>query len=187
VCICLLLLVLSSSSSFSRLCSLFTSYHSARCTVCSHLTIQHAVQSVHILPFSTLYNLFTSYHSARCTVCSHLIIQHAVQSVHIFLRSFINYIIFFLQLCLSFQSSSTNPFSPIGYLIPSAQVSLGLLRFLLPGGRHFICSLHRQQKDARSRCRKKTREYVRRNAGRFHPVFRPLRSLGRVEVFRPRH
>jgi hypothetical protein len=68
---------------FSTLYSLFSSYHSARCTVCSHLTIQHAVQSVHILPFSTLYSLFTSYHSARSTVCSHLTIQHAVQSVHI--------------------------------------------------------------------------------------------------------
>jgi hypothetical protein len=55
-----------------------------------------------------------------------------------FLRLFINYIIFFLQLCLSFQSFSTNPFSPISPTIPSAQVSLGLPRFLLPGGRHFI-------------------------------------------------
>jgi hypothetical protein len=45
----------------------------------------------------------------------------------------INYIIFFLQFCLSFQSSPTNPFSPISPLIPSAQVSLGLPRFLLPG------------------------------------------------------
>jgi hypothetical protein len=69
-----------------------------------------------------------------------IIIQHAVQSVHIFLRQFINYIIFFLQLCLPFQSSSTNPFSPISPLIPSAQVSLGLPRFVLPGGRHFITS-----------------------------------------------
>ena len=41
---------------------------------------------------------------------------------------------------LSFQSSSINPFSPITPLIPSAQVSLGLPRFLLPGGRHFITS-----------------------------------------------
>ena len=46
----------------------------------------------------------------------------------------------FLQLSLSFQSSSTNPFSPISPLIPSAQVSLGLPRFLLPGGLHFITS-----------------------------------------------
>jgi hypothetical protein len=45
-----------------------------------------------------------------------IIIQQAAQCVHIFLRSFINYIIFFLQLCLSFQSSSTNPFSPISHL-----------------------------------------------------------------------
>jgi hypothetical protein len=50
----------------------------------------------------------------------------------------INYVIFFLQLCLSFQSSSTNSFPPISPLIPSAQVSLGLPRLLLPGGRHFI-------------------------------------------------
>jgi hypothetical protein len=47
-----------------------------------------------------------------------IIIQQAAQCVHIFLRPFINYIIFFLQLCLSFQSSSTNPFSPISPLIP---------------------------------------------------------------------
>jgi hypothetical protein len=45
----------------------------------------------------------------------------------------INYVIFFLQFCLSFQSSSTNPFSPNSPLIPSTQVSLGLPRFLLPG------------------------------------------------------
>ena len=32
------------------------------------------------------------------------------------------------------------PFSPISPLIPSAQVSLGLPRFLLPGGLHFITS-----------------------------------------------
>ena len=49
-------------------------------------------------------------------------------------------IIFFLQLLLSFQSSSVNPFSPISPLVPSAQVSLGLPHFLLPGGRHFITS-----------------------------------------------
>jgi hypothetical protein len=30
------------------------------------------------------------------------------------------------------------PFSPIIPQIPSAQLSLGLLRFLLPGGHHFI-------------------------------------------------
>jgi hypothetical protein len=60
--------------------------------------------------FSRLYNVFTS-------SCAH---------VHIFLRPFINHIIFFLQLCLSFLSSFTNSFSPINPLIPSAQVSLGL-------------------------------------------------------------
>jgi hypothetical protein len=42
------------------------------------------------------------------------------------IKQFDNYIIFFLQLFLSFQSSSINPFSPISPLIPSAQVSLGL-------------------------------------------------------------
>ena len=68
------------------------------------------------------------------------IIQQAVQCFHIFLRPFNNYSIFFLQLPLSFQSSSINPFSPISTLIPSAQVSLGLPRFILPGGRHFIIS-----------------------------------------------
>ena len=48
--------------------------------------------------------------------------------------SITNYIIFFLQ------SSSVNPFSPISHLFPSAQVSLGLPSFLLPGGLHFITS-----------------------------------------------
>jgi hypothetical protein len=67
-------------------------------------------------------------------------IRQAVQCLHIFLHPFINYIIFFLQLCLLFQSSSTNPFSPTSPLIPSAKVSLGLSHFLLPGGRHFITS-----------------------------------------------
>ena len=70
----------------------------------------------------------------------YLFIYQAVQCFHMFLRPFNNYIIFFLQLLLSFQSSSINPFSPISPLIPSAQVSLGLPRFLLPGGRHFITS-----------------------------------------------
>ena len=46
----------------------------------------------------------------------------------------------FLQLFLSFQSSSINSFSPISPLIPSAQLRLCLPRFLLPGGRHFITS-----------------------------------------------
>src|SRR5215468_2504995 len=94
--------------------------------MCSH----QAVQCVHI----RLYNVFTS----DCTMCSH----QTVQCVHIFLRPFINYTIFFLQLCLSFQSSSTNPFSPISPLLPSTQVSVGLPRFLLPGGRHFIIFEH---------------------------------------------
>jgi hypothetical protein len=57
------------------------------------------------------------------------------------IKQFDNYIVFFLQLFLSFQSSSINPFSPISPLIPSAPVSLGLHRFLLPGGHHFITSI----------------------------------------------
>ena len=72
-----------------------------------------------------------------------VIIQQVVQCFHIFLRPFDNYSIFFLQLLLSFPSSSINSFSPISLLIPSAQVSLGLPRFLLSGGRHFITSLHK--------------------------------------------
>ena len=48
--------------------------------------------------------------------------------------------IIFLQLLLSFQSSSINLFSPISSLIPSAQLRLGLPRFLLPGGCRFITS-----------------------------------------------
>ena len=63
---------------------------------------------------------------AGCTTFPHL------------LRLFDNYIIFFFHLSLSFQSSSINPFSSISPLISSAQVSLGLPRFLLPGGLHFI-------------------------------------------------
>ena len=54
------------------------------------------------------------------------------------MRPFDNYIIFFFHLSLSFQSSSINPFSSISPLIPSALVSFGLPRFLLPGGLHFI-------------------------------------------------
>jgi len=71
----------------------------------------------------------------------YLFIYQALQYFHIVLRPFNNYIIFFLQLLLSFQSSSINPISPISPLNPSAQLSLGLPRFLLPGGRHFITSL----------------------------------------------
>jgi len=44
----------------------------------------------------------------------------------------------FFHLSLPFQSSSINPFSSNSPLIPSAQVALGLPRFLLPGGLHFI-------------------------------------------------
>src|SRR5215467_12164746 len=67
-------------------------------------------------------------------------IKQAVQCFHIFLRPFSYYVIFFLHLLLSSQSSSDNPFSPIIPLIPSVQVNLGLPRFLLPGGRHFSTS-----------------------------------------------
>jgi hypothetical protein len=42
-----------------------------------------------------------------------------------------NYSIFFLQLLLSFQSSSINRFSPITPVFPSAQVGLGLPRFIV--------------------------------------------------------
>jgi hypothetical protein len=71
------------------------------------------------------------YYLAGCTMFPHLPAP---------IKQFDNYIIFFLQLFLSFQSSYINPFSPISPLIPSAQVSLGLPRFLLPDGRHFITS-----------------------------------------------
>ena len=47
-------------------------------------------------------------------------------------------ITFFFHLSLSFQSPPINPFSPNNPLIPSAQLALGLPRFLLPGGLHFI-------------------------------------------------
>src|SRR5215510_6438384 len=79
--------------------------------------------------FSRLYNVST-----------YLFIYQAVQCFHIFLRPFSYYVIFFLHLLLSFQSSSVNPFSSIIPLIPSAQVNLGLPRFLLPDGRHFSTS-----------------------------------------------
>jgi hypothetical protein len=78
--------------------------------------------------------------STYCHRKSFNIIKQAVQCFHIFLRPFNNYIIFFLQLFLSFQSSSINLFPPISPLIPYVQVSLGLPRFLLPGGRHFTTS-----------------------------------------------
>ena len=70
----------------------------------------------------------------------YLFILKVLQCFHIFLRQFNNHNIFFLQLFLSFQSSSISPFSPIIPLIPSSQVSLGVQSFLLPGGRHFITS-----------------------------------------------
>src|SRR5215510_8488252 len=79
--------------------------------------------------FSRLYNVST-----------YLFIYQVVQCFHIFLRPFSYYVMFFLHLLLSFQSSSVNPFSPIIPLIPSAQVNLGLPRFLLPYGRHFSTS-----------------------------------------------
>jgi len=67
-----------------------------------------------------------------------IIIYQAVRRFHIFLRPLNTYSIFFLRSSLSFQSSSTSPFSPISPRIPSAQLCLGLPRFLLPGGFHFI-------------------------------------------------
>ena len=83
-----------------------------------------------LLLFSRLYNV----------IIIIIIIYQDVQCSHIFLHPFNNYSIFFLQLPLSFQSSSINPFSPISPLIPYVRVSLGLPRFLFPGGRHFITS-----------------------------------------------
>jgi hypothetical protein len=87
-----------------------------------------------IKAYNTLEQVLVTLHrkTQRCWVqLSRLIItmHQAVQCVHIFLYPFINYIIFFLQLCLLFQSSSTNPFLPISLLIPSAQVGLGFLIF----------------------------------------------------------
>ena len=49
-------------------------------------------------------------------------------------------IIFFLQLPLSFQSSSINPFSPQQSSYPFRPGTFGFPRFLLPGGLHFIIS-----------------------------------------------
>ena len=65
-----------------------------------------------------MYNVFTS-------SCVHLTITLSSSSSY------------FCQI----QSSSINPFSPVRPLIPSAQISLGLPRFLLPGGHHFITFL----------------------------------------------
>ena len=63
-----------------------------------------------------------------------IIIYQAVRRFHIFLRPLNTYSIFFLHSSLSFQSSSTSPFSPISPRIPSAQVSLGhLVSFFLLG------------------------------------------------------
>ena len=74
-------------------------------------------------PQSTLFIYY--YYLAGCTTFLHL-------------PAPIWQLIIFFHLSLSFQSSSINPVSPISPLIPSAQVSLGLPRFLLPGGLHFI-------------------------------------------------
>jgi hypothetical protein len=54
-------------------------------------------------------NFSKYYHLAGCTMFPH------------FPAPIDNYSIFFLQLLLSFQSSSINPFSPIGTVIPSAR------------------------------------------------------------------
>ena len=91
-----------------------------------------------------VYTLLITYQTLPLSKTSYLnlfniiIIQQVVRRFYIFLRPFDNYIIFFFHLSLSFQSSSINPFSSISPLISSAQVSLGLPRFLLPGGLHFI-------------------------------------------------
>jgi hypothetical protein len=95
-----------------------------------------------------VYSLWLKVHFLRQTVNSFgfnnniFIIWQAVQCFHIFLRPFDNYIIFSLQLLLSFQASSINPFSPTSPLIPSAQVSLGLLydfSGVIPRRLNFIC------------------------------------------------
>ena len=88
---------------------------------------------------SRLPNLLHSYYTDHALSCPALFIYLA--GFYIFLRPFDNYIIFFFHLSLSFQSSSINPFSSISPLISSARVSLGLPRFLLPGGLHFITFL----------------------------------------------
>jgi hypothetical protein len=98
------------------------------------------------LPLPQLKNhvktLYIFIYLADCTMFPHLPapIQQTVQCFHIFLRPFSNYKIFLLHSLLSFQSSSLSPFSSIIPLIPSAQLSLGLPRFLLPDGRHFSTS-----------------------------------------------
>ena len=70
-----------------------------------------------LLLFSRLYNVSTS-------SCAHLIIILSSSSS-----------------CLCHSSLlPLLPFLPISPLIPSAQVSLGLPRFLLPGGLHFLTS-----------------------------------------------
>ena len=71
-----------------------------------------------LLLFSRLYNVSTS-------SCAHLTIIVSSSSSCLCHSSLLPLIPFF---------------SPISPLIPSAQVSLGLPRFLLPGGRHFITS-----------------------------------------------
>jgi hypothetical protein len=81
-----------------------------------------------VIPF--LFNVLT------VLKMSFFILFSRLYDVSIILRPFRHYAIFLLQLFLSVQSSSCKPFSPIIHLIPTAQVSLGLLRFLLPDGRH---------------------------------------------------
>ena len=105
-------------------------------TCCSNLFHIITVRHTHFRSTRKNTTSFSAYEADR----NILFIQQVVQCFHIFLCPFNNYIIFFLQLLLSFFHSSINPFSPISLLIPSAQVSLGLPRFLLPGGRHFITS-----------------------------------------------
>jgi hypothetical protein len=73
-----------------------------------------------------------------------LLLFSRLYDVSIFLRPFRHYAIFLLHLFLSVQSSSRNPFSPIIPLIPSAQISLGLPRFLLPDGHHSSTSYEKK-------------------------------------------
>jgi len=74
------------------------------------------------------YYYYYYYYVAGCAIFSHL--PASIWQLYYHLPAGISVIpLFFLQ---SFLSHS--------HLIPSAQVGLGLPRFLLPGGRHFITS-----------------------------------------------
>ena len=68
-----------------------------------------------LIPSVCNVNFFNVCHTEKFTS---IIIQQVAQYFHIFLRPFYNYIIFFLQLPLLFQSSSINPLSPHQYSNP---------------------------------------------------------------------